>query len=226
MIIESIERLGKTKYRINGLSCESVVLTCTELKELGLYNTINDLLQGEDIKDGIGIELSDELYNNIVKDIVVPRGKRYALSLLSDRDYTIKGLREKIIGAGYSMEHQEIILNYILSFNYVDDVRYATNYIKSKETTKTRRYIEEHLKQKGVSSSDIKEAYEQVAVMHAIDGIDEDTIKNSALEKAFDKKLKPEDYSDRGKITKVMQALIREGFNYSDIKTMISKKCG
>lgn len=226
MTIESIERIGKTKFHIKGTMAESFVLSIKELKELGLYFSVCDLLGDSEIKENLEVNLSDESYDIINKEVVIPRGKRYALSLLSDRDYTVKGLREKLISAGYNMEHQDIIISYIKSFNYVDDVRYATNYIRSKETSKTRRYIEDHLKIKGVSSADIKEAYEQVASMHELDGIDEMSIKNAALEKAFDKKLKPQDYGNKEKITKVMQSLIREGFNYSDIKDMLSKKCG
>lgn len=225
MVIETIERLGKTKISISCAFAEAFILTTKELKDYGLYSFVMDILGEKELVTDLNIELSDDTYSIIMNETVIPRGKRYALSLLSDRDYTVKGLREKLIGAGYSVEHQEIILQYILSFNYVDDVRYAVNYIRYKESSKTRRYIEEHLKQKGVSMADIKEAYEQVASIHELDGVDEKTIKMTALEKAMDKRLKPSDYDNKEKITKVMQALIREGYNYSDVKEMLNKKC-
>lgn len=224
MIIQAIERIGKTKVSIRCQFVEAFVLTTKELKDCGLYYEIMDILGDATSKEDLEVELPDKVYDLLQKEVILPRGKRYALSILSDRDYTVKGLREKLISAGYSIEHQDIIIKYILSFNYVDDVRYAVNYIRSKEESKTKRYIEEHLRLKGVASADIKEAYEQVENMHRIDGVDEKTIKMTALDKAINKKLKPSDYENKDKITKVMQSLLREGFNYSDIKEALSQK--
>ncbi len=58
-------------------------------------------------------------------------------------------------------EIEDIAIEYVRSFHYIDDVRYAGYYIESRSQTKSKRQIVQDLKAKGVSSEDIEAAYEQ-----------------------------------------------------------------
>ena len=55
--------------------------------------------------------------------------RKKALALLEIRDRTTKELRERLLRCGYSQEEAEDALRYAASFGYVDDLRYAENYI-------------------------------------------------------------------------------------------------
>ena len=53
------------------------------------------------------------------------------MSLLKDRDYTRKKLFEKLKANGYPDECIEKAVQYVSSYGYIDDKRYAVNYIIS-----------------------------------------------------------------------------------------------
>lgn len=67
----------------------------------------------------------------------------------------------KAPSGGYPKEIEDIAIEYVRSFHYIDDVRYAGYYIESRSQTKSKRQIVQELKAKGVFSEDIEAAYEQ-----------------------------------------------------------------
>ncbi len=221
MLITGIERKGKQKFRFFIDGEYSFFMTVSELRGCGLGDLVN-VLQSDGIQDGISVPVKNETFESIREEIILPRGKKYALSLLSDRDYTVASLRRKLDTSGYSSEDCEEIINYISSFNYLSDVRYALNFIRMREKSKSRNYIENQLMIKGVSKSDINEAFELVSEEHSQLGISEGEIKEEAINKILKRKLKPEDENNSAKITKVIQSLLRDGFNYSDIRKCVS----
>ena len=54
----------------------------------------------------------------------------------------------------------DIAIDYVNSFHYVDDGRYACKYIEAMSSRKSRRQIEQELYQKGVDKELIQEAFE------------------------------------------------------------------
>lgn len=94
------------------------------------------------IKKDAYISLED--YEDII-DILNKRSKIRAMSLLKDRDYTRKKLFEKLKANGYPDECIEKAVQYVSSYGYIDDKRYAVNYIISHMTSKSRRVIEQSL---------------------------------------------------------------------------------
>lgn len=221
MLITGIERKGKQKFRFFIDGEYRFFMTVCEVRSCGLEELVN-VLPSDGIQEGISVPIKNETFEGIRKEIILPRGKKYALSLLSDRDYTVASLSRKLDTSGYSPEDCEEIINYISSFNYLSDVRYALNFIRMREKSKSRNYIENQLLIKGVSKSDINEAFELVSEEHSQLGISEGEIKEEAINKILKRKLKPEDENNSAKITKVIQALLRDGFNYSDIRKCVS----
>ena len=90
------------------------------------------------------------------------RAKLRCMHLLEKRDYTEKELRQKLTAGKteYTQEEMDIAIDYVKSFHYVDDGRYACKYIEAMSSRKSRRQIEQELYQKGVDKELIQEAFE------------------------------------------------------------------
>lgn len=223
MEITAIERDGKRKYRFYIDGNYSLFLTDAELCEYGLFSLIREIVGENDKIENLEVSLREEVFASIHDNVVINRGKRYALGLLSDRDYTVRGLTDKLISAGYAVGDAKQVVEYVSGFNYLNDVRYAANYIRSRESSKSRRYIENQLGQKGVSQTDISQAFELIEEEHEKDGVSGSDITRNAIMAHVKRKLKPEDTEDQDKITKVIAALLRNGYNYSDVKQCINQ---
>ncbi|MCR5001340.1 MAG: recombination regulator RecX [Lachnospiraceae bacterium] len=81
-----------------------------------------------------------------------------AMRLLTARDYTEQGLRDKLIRSGFSAEDTDEAIEYVRSFGYIDDLRYAMNYARCSVGVRSRRETEHKLLEKGVSSDVISQA--------------------------------------------------------------------
>ena len=81
-----------------------------------------------------------------------------AMCLLTARDYTEQGLRDKLIRSGFSAEDTDEAIEYVRSFGYIDDLRYAMNYARCSVGVRSRRETERKLLEKGVSSDVISQA--------------------------------------------------------------------
>lgn len=92
------------------------------------------------------------------------RAKLRCMHLLEKRDYTEKELRQKLITGKteYTQEEMDIAIDYVKSFHYVDDGRYACKYIEAMNSRKSRRQIEQELYQKGVDRDLVQAAFEEV----------------------------------------------------------------
>jgi len=86
--------------------------------------------------------------------------KKKALSLLEFADRSEHELREKLREKGFSEVSVNIAVEYVRSFHYLDDRRFAENFIRSREGRKSVRELKMLLMQKGVSDEDISAALE------------------------------------------------------------------
>ena len=80
--------------------------------------------------------------------------RRKAMLLLEHMDRTEKGLSDRLRQAGFSAEATEDAMNYVRSYGYLNDRRYAENYISFRMSTKSRQKIlqELHWSSKGCST--------------------------------------------------------------------------
>ena len=224
-IITKIKREKPRKYSVFIDDVYAFFLTSTELRAMGILKQVSDAIgENNETIESPDIDISDSLAEKIEKELVIPRGERYALGLLSDRDYTVKGLEEKLIGAGYTPEQKNEIMAFVTEKGYVDDVRFALSYIRLRFPGKSRRYIETKLYLKGAEKETVKQAFELFEEELSDSGVDADEMRMEAVKKAIGKKLSPEDYSDRDKVKKAVASLVRAGFDYSDIIKAIDAK--
>ena len=77
--------------------------------------------------------------------------------LLAQRDYTCSRLREKLLSGGFSEEVVEMTLGSLREANYLNDERYAQNYVQAHWEDRSRLRIRMDLESRGVPSEIISE---------------------------------------------------------------------
>ena len=103
-------------------------------------------------------ESNDQILDE--KELLI-KGKKRALRLLERKDYSRKELSDKLKKDGYAEELVEKIIEYVESYHYLDDIRVAGSYIRSRMGYKSKRELEYMLKQKGISEEEIDSAMEE-----------------------------------------------------------------
>ncbi len=164
-----------------------------------------------DYKLKVGQKISQEIYDEIMTTVLPKRAKLRAMNLLQKRDYTEKQLRDKLSDGDYPQELIDEAINYVKSYRYLDDSRYARDYITYHMPLRSKNRIIQDLTQKGIS----KDIYEDILdELYSEDSDAEiEQIKTLLAKKHFD----PDnsDYEQRQKITTF---LMRKGYSLSDIQ--------
>ena len=143
---------------------------------------------------------------------VLKQAKLKALSLLTDVDRTEEQLRQKLKQKSYEDGVVEQAIDYVKSFGYIDDAKYAQRFVENRKKTKSRQEISAMLSQKGVKRELIAEALDTCYTS-------EDAIE--AIRYLAEKKhYSPEESSEKEK-KKIYDYLLRKGFYYEDIRQVI-----
>lgn len=101
---------------------------------------------------------------NVYREIEAMLCKRAvirAMNLLKSKDYSEKELTDKLRTSYYPQMAIDNALEYVKSYRYVDDRRYATNYVEFKADSRSRQQIVGFLKRKGISSDIIQSVCEE-----------------------------------------------------------------
>jgi regulatory protein len=140
------------------------------------------------------------------------QAKLKALSLLTDMDRTEAQLRQKLRDKSYENDVIDKTIEYVKSFGYIDDAKYAQRFVENRKRTKSRQEISALLSQKGVRRDIIAETLE--ACYSSEDAVE-------AIRYLIEKKhYEPEKCSDKEK-KKIYDYLLRKGFFYDDIRHVI-----
>ena len=105
-------------------------------------------------------ELSLEDYQEICRDILIPRCKKRALHLLEKQDRSEKNLRDKLKEGGYPADNIDIAIDYINDYGYLDDYRMACSHIRFYMDSRSKRRIKQDLMNKGIKADVIERAIE------------------------------------------------------------------
>lgn len=162
-----------------------------------------------------GEELDEEDYRTIMEDILPKRAKLRAMNLLKSREYTTAQLRAKLAQGFYPESVIQQALDYVASFHYTDDLRYAVSFITYNESTKSRRRIEQDLLTKGIAKDTIEKAWEEWEEQGGVQ--DEETMIAKLLEK---KHYDPEN-TDYREQQKIFAFLMRKGFAGEQIRKVM-----
>ena len=142
--------------------------------------------------------------------------RRKALRLLEHMDRTEKGLRDRLIQGGFSEEAAEDAVAYVKDYGYINDYRYALNYILYRIHSKSRQKIFQELQQKGISRDVASEAWEEASDLEEPD-------ETSLLRTAIEKKCSPGETLDDKAMRRLYGYLQRRGFRMGDITAVLDE---
>jgi regulatory protein len=129
-----------------------------------------------------------------------------AMNLLLCRDRSEKELRERLLKEEFDPRAVCDAIDYVRSFGYIDDARFAENYVASFLGKKSRRAMHSELEQKGVDDDLIDQALQTVP---------ED--ESDQIMKLLRKKAGEPHKLDDGEKRRVIGFLGRRGFSGGDI---------
>ncbi len=154
----------------------------------------------------VGEEVRIEDYRTILEEVLPKRARARCLNLLKSRDYTVWQLRNKLCRDAYPRQVVEDALDYAASFHYIDDLRYARNFIEAYADSRSRMRIVHDLASRGVPDRLIRQAWGLWEESGG--GQEEEAVIRRLLEK---KGYDPEqaDYVQKGKL---YASLVRKGF--------------
>lgn len=202
MYVTNIEAWTKTKYKVELDGEFAFVLYKGELSRYGIE------------KD---TEISEELYQKVRTEIVLKRAKLRAMHLLEDMDRTEEELRRKLSQSLYPEDIIRGALEYVKSYKYLDDLRYAQNFILGRKDKKSRKEIYTLLLKKGIAPEDIKEAFGAC--------YDTDSEKEAILSILRKRHANPEEMNE-AQLQKIYGYLARKGFHYDTVRQVIQNYDG
>ena len=193
MLIDRIIPYGKTRHKIIMDDGQAILL----------YN-------GEIIKLNIeeGRELDEETYIKTILPLLTKRALERVVHILETSDKTEAELRRKLKESFYPPEAIDYAIDYCKKHHYVDDRRYAENYVKYRSSGKSRRIIKQELLAKGID----KETVEAL-----LDTAEIDESEHIAAE--LKKRHYSIDMEDKDK-QRIYAALARKGYTWSQIQSV------
>ncbi|NBJ92836.1 regulatory protein RecX [Parablautia muri] len=161
-------------------------------------------------------ELDEESYQKIMKEVLPKRAKLRAMNLLKSRSYTAFQLEEKLKKGGYPDGIIKEALDYVISFGYIDDERYAADYIEYNKEIKSQNRIYMDLSVKGVSKEIIERMWEGIV------GEDKKELEKKQIFQWMQKKHFAAQTADFKEKQKMVAFLYRKGFAAENIRNALS----
>lgn len=147
MIVTQISEVAKSRCRIYIDGQFAFVLYKGELRQFHIKE---------------GEELSVLSYQEITAEILPKRAKLRCMNLLQSRDYTRRQLEDKLKQGDYPPDCIEEAIAYMISYGYIDDLRYARDFIEYHINSRSRMRIETDLMRKGIDSDVIRKAFAEL----------------------------------------------------------------
>ena len=154
-----------------------------------------------------GEEIEEADVRAILEELLPKRAKLRAMNLLKNREYTVKQLHDKLKQGGYPEGVIQEALDYVGSYRYTDDLRYALGFISSHAESRSRRRLEQDLLGRGIERETLEKAWEQWEGQGG--NQDEEAMIRELLEK---KHFDPQ-RADQRERQRVYAFLMRKGFS-------------
>lgn len=159
-----------------------------------------------------GAPISQEIYRELVEEVLSKRVKLRAMKLLEKRPYTRENLKRKLLDGKYPMFLVDEALDYVSSYHYIDDVIYALDYMHCYSNKRSKKQISLDLMRKGISKEKLEVAWSKFEITN--DPVDEmEQIKAILSKKHFD--IANADYKEK---SKMFQYLYRKGYDVNCIQ--------
>ena len=204
MVVTDIKDYKKGRYEIYLNDEFAFILYKSELKTYGVK---------------VGADLSNETLSEINDNVLAKRCKKRAMNLLIKGDMTEIKLRTKLADGKYADDIIDQAIDYVKSYHYIDDRRYAMSFISMKASIDSKNTIKRKLIEKGVSKDIIDSCIEEYYVEDELNrNCERDLIERLILKKC--KNLSGLEYSDRQKL---IASIMRKGFSYYDVEAVLSE---
>ena len=196
----SVLPLGKKKYKVTLEGTETVILSLYP-SEIRRYS----------IQDGNTLSF---VHFTEIQDILYKRGKERALYYLKSSDKTVFQVRTKLREGYYPINIIDKIIEFLEKYGYLDDYRYAENYLSYNKKRKSIHRMKNDLSLKGIEKVIIDDVF--------LENIQEDDdIEEGLIEEYCRKKVKG--VVDEKQYNKILMALLRKGFKYEQVKSILRK---
>ena len=127
-------------------------------------------MEFSDLKKGMTPDTqiqTDSAAEKAAESVVYPdeeskKATEKAMALLLHKDRTKSELEDRLYRAGYSETASGFALEYVTRYGYINDRRYAENYIDYHKTSKSRNEIRRKLKEKGIGDDVLSEVFREV----------------------------------------------------------------
>lgn len=159
-----------------------------------------------------GGELTEELYQKILREIIFKRARERAVYWLKCAARTEEELKRKLRDGGYPQAAVDYVIELLKEYRYIDDQEYARNFIELHGNRKSRAELTALLARKGIS----RECVSRLMMDHPVD---EEAQIRRILEK---RRFQPEE-ADQKEAAKQMAYLMRKGFSYETVKRVFSE---
>ena len=183
----------KGRYRVCLQGEADLVLYGKELKQFGIAE---------------GTDLSPEQYRRILEEVLIPRARKRAMHILERMDQTTAQLREKLQRSQYPEQVVEDAIAYVASFHYIDDERFARNFIRAYQQSRSRLRISRDLQGKGIDRDLIDRC---LAAEYEVSETDQ--IRELLRRKGYDQGAR-----DRKQQDKMYRFLMQRGYRSEDIR--------
>lgn len=192
VLVEQCTPVGKGRVRISMDSGESCLLYRGECRRLRMEE---------------GRLLSETEYETLMTELLGKRARRRALHLLESMDRSERKLRELLARSEYPSRCIDEAVAYVKALHYLDDERYARNFVRYRQERMNRFQLEQKLMAKGINRTVALRALEE-----EYRGDEEEQIGRLLAKRHFD----PEQ-ADRREFARTYQFLIRRGFKSSQV---------
>lgn len=155
-----------------------------------------------------GEDCTEEQYGEIRNEILIKRARRRVMHLLERMDHTEAQIRMKLRQGFYPEDIIEDAVSYVKGFHYLDDARYAENYVRSQKNRKSRGSMRMELQGKGIEKELIEQAIEKECRQ-------ED--EHELIQKWIEKKHYSGETADLKEKQRMYRFLMRKGFQSEDI---------
>lgn len=159
-----------------------------------------------------GNPLEQETYREIMETILYKRARERALYYLKGGDRSEQEVRSKLKEGFYPGEAIDEALRFLKEYRFVDDERYARQYIQTRGSRKSKRQINYELKQKGLPRAEVQRLLEENPIE------EEDQIRKFLYKKGYD----PEQMEAKEK-AKIAASLGRKGFSFDIIHKLMAE---
>lgn len=159
-----------------------------------------------------GEDISEEEWKSLTDKIYYKKAVDKCYDLLSRRDHSVKELKTKLLRT-VDDENAEKAIQKMIDYGYLDDEKYAlslVNYL-SKSKNMSYAFIKQELFKRGIPND---------IASYALEDIEIDNVSSiiNLIQSKYASKLMNDDGEK-----KVITALLRKGFSYSDIRNAFER---